>query len=768
MKLHYGFVLAMVIGSATGCTGAQALDVGNLTGELASDAPLKKLRDSRPARTPAERFARYARGVDATLPAAPLATASAPQPALVYHPQKGPLLQSVEVYAVFWGPNIGADIKTNIGGFFTGTTAANSPLQQMLAEYNTNGMTVGAGSFKGAIADDDAPIPASGTITDTMIEAEGARLVDTGKVPAEDGKNILMFFFPKGVVIDQGGGTLSCQVFCAYHSTFTRNGNNFYYGIMPDQGSGGCEQGCGSHTTPIDNTYSTASHELVEAITDGAVGINQLAWYDDANGEIGDICTDWDGTANSYTVQSEWSNAAHGCTDRAPTTNSAIDVQFDDAVVTAPGGNATYALTSSGNATGQLTLSTAGLNTTAGNFTATFSPASINVGSSSTLTVGVPATARGQDTSFKVAATDTNGVHHFATVNLHIQGPAPTITSASVATGPSQGGTAVTLTGTNIGAGARAFICDTAACAAATKIPAKGSYMNGSAGKTFNLVTPSHKAAANGTTVKIALFNPHDTTPVTISFKYTAGAAPTVTTIDPNEGLIGGGTFVTITGTNFSSNSTVMFGATQLQCDAAIPATQNCSIVDDKTIQLNTPAVTTAGKVNVVITNADTKTVTVTNGFNYGPHEPPAVSSLSVATGPTTGGTYVTVFGANFDATPTVMFGGVAATVKTVNPGFLGVVTPAHAAGMVDVIVANGDAQTAKSGFTFADTSDGGTGGGTDDMGDSGPAPYPHVPNTLTGKSSGCSMSLGGDAAGALGLLVVFACLGFALRRQRA
>jgi hypothetical protein len=37
----------------------------------------------------------------------------------------------------------------------------------------------------------------------------------------------------------------------------------------------------------IDALTSTSSHELCEAITDPIPG---QGWYDDANGEIGDIC----------------------------------------------------------------------------------------------------------------------------------------------------------------------------------------------------------------------------------------------------------------------------------------------------------------------------------------------------------------------------------------------------------------------------------------------------------------------------------------------
>ena len=68
---------------------------------------------------------------------------------------------------------------------------------------------------------------------------------------------------------------------------------------------------------------SVASHELIEAVTDPAVGIatkiaSPLAWYDSVNGEISDICNAQQGTvvgANgvTYTVQKNWSNALNSC-----------------------------------------------------------------------------------------------------------------------------------------------------------------------------------------------------------------------------------------------------------------------------------------------------------------------------------------------------------------------------------------------------------------------------------------------------------------------
>ena len=68
--------------------------------------------------------------------------------------------------------------------------------------------------------------------------------------------------------------------------------------------------GCLGGLTRLEALTSTSSHELCEAITDPIPG---QGWYDDANGEIGDICA-WQTTVLSgWTIQLEWSNRAGKC-----------------------------------------------------------------------------------------------------------------------------------------------------------------------------------------------------------------------------------------------------------------------------------------------------------------------------------------------------------------------------------------------------------------------------------------------------------------------
>lgn len=83
---------------------------------------------------------------------------------------------------------------------------------------------------------------------------------------------------------------------------------------------------------------------------------------------------------------------------------------------------------------------------------------------------------------------------------------------------------------------------------------------------------------------------------------------------------------------------------------------------------------------------------------------PHVTAGFAPATGVNTGGEVVTVTGTNFDATTGVSFGSTsAAAVRVVSSTTLAVTTPAHANGLVDVIVSNAVGSVVHpNGFTFA------------------------------------------------------------------
>ena len=214
--------------------------------------------------------------------------------------------------------------------------------------------------------------------------------------------------------------------------------------------------------------------------------------------------------------------------------------------------------------------------------------------------------------------------------------------------------------------------------------------------------------------------------------------APTVSAISPTSGSTSGGTAVTITGTGFLSGATVKFGST---------SATGVNVVSSTSITATTPA-HSAGSVNVVVTNTDSQSDTLTNGYSF-TNAAPQVNSVAPNSGPAGGGTSVTITGTGFLSGATVSLGGTAATnVNVASSTSITATTAAHAAGVVSVVVTNSDGQssTLSNAFTYnpaptvtsINPSDGPTGGGTG--------------LTITGTNfvPGATVSFGGTPAAAV------------------
>ena len=86
------------------------------------------------------------------------------------------------------------------------------------------------------------------------------------------------------------------------------------------------------------------------------------------------------------------------------------------------------------------------------------------------------------------------------------------------------------------------------------------------------------------------------------------------------------------------------------------------------------------------------------------PSSAPSVTGISLPSGPTTGGTSVTINGSNFQAGATVTIGGVSTTgVSVTSSSSITATTGPHAPATVDVVVTNPDSQsgTLSGGFTY-------------------------------------------------------------------
>jgi hypothetical protein len=228
------------------------------------------------------------------------APAAAAAPQVTY--RNGPLLTAVEVFTVFWGAAwqqaANSSVMTQVNQFFD--FILTSQLMDQLGEYSVPGKTIGHGSRIGTTVI-TSPDPGT-SVQDSAIQNMIQQEISAGTLPATNANTLYFVFLPDGVQVVEGGGS-SCQVFCGYHDSF---GSNVYYAVMPYPGCSGCTGGL----AVFDALTSTTSHELCESITDPIPG---EGWYDDNNGEIGDICAWKTRQLGNYTIQLEWSNKAGAC-----------------------------------------------------------------------------------------------------------------------------------------------------------------------------------------------------------------------------------------------------------------------------------------------------------------------------------------------------------------------------------------------------------------------------------------------------------------------
>jgi hypothetical protein len=221
-------------------------------------------------------------------------------PQLTY--RGGPLLTAVEVFTIFWGPDWNQSpqsvVMKNMNLFFD--YILTSGLMDQLGEYSAPGKNIGHGKRAGTTVL-TSPAPGS-SVNDSQIQQLLKQEIAASSLPAPNPNSLYFVFLPPGVQVVLGGSA-SCQDFCGYHDSA---GGNIFYAVMPYPGCSGCTGGL----TVADALTSTTSHELCEAITDPLPG---QGWYDDNNGEIGDICAWKTRVLGGYTIQLEWSNRAASC-----------------------------------------------------------------------------------------------------------------------------------------------------------------------------------------------------------------------------------------------------------------------------------------------------------------------------------------------------------------------------------------------------------------------------------------------------------------------
>jgi hypothetical protein len=311
-----------------------------------------------------------------------------------------------------------------------------------------------------------------------------------------------------------------------------------------------------------------------------------------------------------------------------------------------------------------------------GDTAATFSKTEAN--GVTTLVATAPAHVKGV---VDVTVTGAGGTSAASTADRFTYVPAaPAVTKLSAASASTLGGTAITVTGTDLSE------------ATAVKL--------GSAAATGKVVSPTSLTfavptglAAGGYDVTVT--TPYGTSTVTSAGRLTlvAPPAPTVSKLSISTGLTTGPSTVVVTGTGFGTLKTVTASGVN------VPFTRQ----SETQVTLAMPA-HAAGKVTLKFTNAGGSIEAIALPFTYAAPPVPAVATLSPSVGGAKVSTTVELTGTNIGAATKVTAGGVAVTFTKLSDTKLRIILPPHAAGSVSlqVITPNGvSAASAGSTYTY-------------------------------------------------------------------
>ncbi|OME91639.1 IPT/TIG domain-containing protein [Paenibacillus lautus] len=307
--------------------------------------------------------------------------------------------------------------------------------------------------------------------------------------------------------------------------------------------------------------------------------------------------------------------------------------------------------------------------------------------SSTLLRAKVPAASSARSVDIKVTNPDgqvavlSNGYKYVEQVF-----PAPTISGMSPSSGLVTGNNVIEINGSNFVSGATAQF-------GTTEVPA-----------TFvrsTLLRAKVPAASSAGSVDIKVTNPDGQVAVLSNgYKYVEQVfpAPTISSLSPSSGLVTGNNLIDINGSNFVSGATAQFGTTE------VPAT----FVRSTLLRVKVPAASSAGSVDIKVTNPDGQVAVLLDGYTYtlpAPAPAPVITSISPNSGVLTGGNVVVINGANFLNGVNAQFGNVQVAATTfVSSNQLRVKVPAGiSSGMVDITIINPDGKSAQliGGYTY-------------------------------------------------------------------
>lgn len=311
-----------------------------------------------------------------------------------------------------------------------------------------------------------------------------------------------------------------------------------------------------------------------------------------------------------------------------------------------------------------------------------FGTTSASIGSSTDTSISVT-TPAGSSGAVDVSVTTPSGTTTASNAFTYVT-PTPSISFISPNYGATAGGEVVTIVGTGL-TGTTSVMFG----------PNAGTDITVNSDENVNVTTPAGSAGS----VHVIVTTPGGSNSESEDDLYTYNAPPppipTVTGISPSSGPEAGGTTVTVTGTGFTG-SAVKVG------DAKITG---ATIVSDTEITLVTPAGTGTQHI-VVSTTSGASTPSAADEFTY--VATPVVTGIDPDSGPTTGGTEVTITGSGFTDASAVKFGSADATDFSVVSDTSITAESPSGTGTVDITVVNDVSGTSATSsadqFTYTST----------------------------------------------------------------
>lgn len=287
---------------------------------------------------------------------------------------------------------------------------------------------------------------------------------------------------------------------------------------------------------------------------------------------------------------------------------------------------------------------------------------------------GVKAGATAVSTNVGAAHDNRN---YFLLVDVATTPTVPALSAITPASGPSSGGSAVTVNGFNLRADCSiAFGADTVPVV----LESDG---------TLSATTPHHAPGV----VDVTLTCGDQTSTLANAFTF-IDASPTLSTVTPSFGSVDGGTFVRLRGANFRSGCWPFFDGT--------PADQ-VTFVDTTALLATTPP-HPAGAAIVALRCSGEPTASMAAGFSF--TEKPDPSAFITSVNPLFGapGQTVAVQGVGLRPTDRVTIGDRPATILAAAPESHSVRIPDLPAGTVSIDIVNGDSAVSTAGPIFTVT----------------------------------------------------------------